>query len=245
MTFEEINKENGIPKSRNYGPYKKRYIFKHVLKTWLSEDPQDRQWFDNAEVYKLLKDSLISKLESLSFGYISKININVPTIPEFEKHVDTVLDCWLLYQMKKFRNIDCHLILHFFPMWNDPKNDVNMFKRFSCLFSIILKIFIIPRLFHFLFRLQFQFNLYTEVKRVREKIDEYEDGKRLWWELTDMTNEIYEGHYNPSYEQQKTYAILTTEQYVPPYLRTKEFNFGTTKSLRSLYDKNICTCYQM
>lgn len=64
LTFEQINNEKEIPGSRT-GPCSKRYVFQHLGKTWLSDDP----WFDKKEIFELVEEDLILKLDSVSYGY--------------------------------------------------------------------------------------------------------------------------------------------------------------------------------
>lgn len=72
---------------------------------------------------------------------------------------------------------------------------------------------------------QFKFNLYVEVKRTlkTEPLDEFnENGNRIWLKVDDITNDLYQQHYRPTvYNTGLT--ILTTNQYVPPYLKTSSF----------------------
>lgn len=59
-----------------------------------------------------------------------------------------------------------------------------------------------------------------EVKRVPEDqpLEEIIEGKRLWLKVTDIDNELYQQHYTGSlYHTDK--KILTTEQYVPDFLK--------------------------
>lgn len=42
-------------------------------------------------------------------------------------------------------------------------------------------------------------------------------GKRLWMEVSNITNELYGKHYKPT-EYNTDFAILPTSDYVPPYL---------------------------
>lgn len=45
-----------------------------------------------------------------------------------------------------------------------------------------------------------------------------EGGKRLWMKVNDITDEIYMKHYLPD-DYQKGTKILTTKDYIPPYLK--------------------------
>lgn len=69
LTFEQINKETEIPSSRQTGPCSKRYVFQHLVKTWLNDDP----WFDKKEIFELVEEDLIFKLNSVSHGYKKEI----------------------------------------------------------------------------------------------------------------------------------------------------------------------------
>lgn len=61
--------------------------------------------------------------------------------------------------------------------------------------------------------------MYTQIKRVDKSspLNEYQDNKRLWWQVQNVSNELYDEHYKPT-EYNKDYSILTTEQYIPPWL---------------------------
>lgn len=65
MTFESVNNQNKVP-IRGDDIYKKRNVFKFVVKTWL--ETQDANWFDKEEIYKQTESSLILRLNSKSDG---------------------------------------------------------------------------------------------------------------------------------------------------------------------------------
>lgn len=72
-----------------------------------------------------------------------------------------------------------------------------------------------------MFFFQFEFNLYYEVKRVSFKDEPFTimDGKkRLWMKEKEMSFEIYKQHLKPTVFN-KHFKILTTQHYVPEYLR--------------------------
>lgn len=48
------------------------------------------------------------------------------------------------------------------------------------------------------------------------------DGKRLWWKFDDITEELFSQHLTPTVYHPGI-AILTTEQYVPPFLKVDAF----------------------
>lgn len=63
--------------------------------------------------------------------------------------------------------------------------------------------------------------MYSEVLRVpaNDDVKEFTDdrSKRLWWKVDDITDELYDQHWKPTVHNTQM-AILTTKQYVPPYL---------------------------
>lgn len=67
---------------------------------------------------------------------------------------------------------------------------------------------------------QFKYNLYVEVKRTPEEspLNEFDQNKRLWIQVNDIDNELYQQHYTPTQYHTDT-KILSTEQYVPDILR--------------------------
>lgn len=56
--------------------------------------------------------------------------------------------------------------------------------------------------------------------RVKEDspLIEFNGLKRVWWKVDNIDNQLYCQHYKPTLYN-TTYKILTTEQYVPPYLQ--------------------------
>lgn len=50
------------------------------------------------------------------------------------------------------------------------------------------------------------------------EIPEYADGKRVWYKVEDVDDSLYLQHYHPTLHN-KSIKILTTEQYIPPWLR--------------------------
>lgn len=90
--------------------------------------------------------------------------------------------------------------------------------------------------------IQFEFNLYTEVKRApNDSIDgpeEIVDSKRMWMEVYDITNELYAEHFKPTVYN-TSLAILPTSIYVPPYLKDEP-----KKRKHQLYNNNIRTTYK-
>lgn len=66
------------------------------------------------------------------FGYniFSLLGATLCDIVEFGKNIDTVIDCWLLYQMKCFAQPDHPLTLNYFPSWNSSE-DVSTSLSFS------------------------------------------------------------------------------------------------------------------
>lgn len=67
--FEEVAILNKIPIQRQ-APYS-RYVLEKLGRTWISNDPNDKDWFDQENVFEELKEDLILKLQS---KYISKSN---------------------------------------------------------------------------------------------------------------------------------------------------------------------------
>lgn len=154
LTFEEINKTTEIPSSRTMSSScSKRYVLHHLVKTWHRDEPwfDKKEIFDLVQDDLALKlDSIsygykkeIIRMCSLDHNdiYLTFFNyflLNFQMdfflttaksfrdtgIVEFGKHVDTVLDAWLLYQMKSFVNPSHSNKLTYFPSWNDS-NDVS------------------------------------------------------------------------------------------------------------------------
>lgn len=145
MKFEEINNSQCIPPKRGHEIYKKRGVFHNVVKTWKSNYPSDKNWFDRPDVFSLVKKYLIARLNSESIGYSTSssmyffmtfvyaipicnlffrqiLGTTVCGIVEFGRNIDTIIDCWLLYQMKAFAEPDHPLTLNYFPSWNSSKD---------------------------------------------------------------------------------------------------------------------------
>lgn len=49
-------------------------------------------------------------------------------------------------------------------------------------------------------------------------LQEFEGDKRLWLKVEDIDNNLYSQHYTPT-EYNKEMKILSTEQYVPDFLK--------------------------
>lgn len=66
---------------------------------------------------------------------------------------------------------------------------------------------------------QFKFNLYVEVEKTPESLPltEFKGDKRLWLKVDNLTDEQYQQHFKPTLFNTNM-KILTTEQYIPPYL---------------------------
>lgn len=62
MNFETINSMNEIP-IKNEKTYP-RYVLHDLVKTWIAENPDDKSWFDREDVYDLLKDDLVERIQS-------------------------------------------------------------------------------------------------------------------------------------------------------------------------------------
>lgn len=62
LTFEKINTLTKVPSQRE-GEYS-RYILEKLGRTWILDDPEDRNWFDEKSVYDELEKDLIMKLQS-------------------------------------------------------------------------------------------------------------------------------------------------------------------------------------
>lgn len=54
-------------------------------------------------------------------------------------------------------------------------------------------------------------------------MEEFKNGKRLWLLADDLSNEIYLQHYKPTLNHTNM-KILTTDQYIPQYLRKFQRN---------------------
>lgn len=61
-------------------------------------------------------------------------------------------------------------------------------------------------------------------------LEEHKNGKRVWLKVEDMTNEIYKQHFNPTNFNTHV-KILTSEQYVPTYLRDFKNDDGKKKDI--------------
>lgn len=68
MTFADVNNHTRVPTSRDATYIKKRYVMQRIVRTWLTLSPEDSCWFDTENIYKFVKDDLINKLRSFSFG---------------------------------------------------------------------------------------------------------------------------------------------------------------------------------
>lgn len=72
LMFEEIASFGKIPTQRT-GPYS-RYVLEKLCRTWLSNDPHDKQWFDQEAIFKELKEDVVLKLQSkYQFSHNGKI----------------------------------------------------------------------------------------------------------------------------------------------------------------------------
>lgn len=62
LNFETINDYDEIPKinEKTCG----RYVLHDLVRTWVSENPNDKCWFDREDIYNLLKDDLILRIQS-------------------------------------------------------------------------------------------------------------------------------------------------------------------------------------
>lgn len=81
-------------------------------------------------------------------------------------------------------------------------------------------ILLCPNLFFFFaFQFQYKFNLYIEVKRTTGTLEEFDaNNKRIWIKVNDIDDNLYSKHYVPTVYNTNI-KILTTEQYVPIYLK--------------------------
>lgn len=65
MTFNEINQLEKIPdrseKGSNNYP---RFAMNYFAKTWIRDDPKDKNWFDERDTFEKLKGDLIERLQS-------------------------------------------------------------------------------------------------------------------------------------------------------------------------------------
>lgn len=62
--------------------------------------------------------------------------------------------------------------------------------------------------------------MYVEVKRTPQEqpLEEFDQGKRLWLKVDDIDDDLYQQHYT-STEFNTDIKVLTTEQYVPDFLK--------------------------
>lgn len=80
-----------------------------------------------------------------------------------------------------------------------------------------------------------------EVKRTSEEIDEIVNNKRVWLRVDDMNNELYSKCHSPTVYN-TSIRILTTNQYVPPYLKREIFTSKGKIILLSVNDiKKLCS----
>lgn len=59
----------------------------------------------------------------------------------------------------------------------------------------------------------------------KEPIEEFQDNQRVWLKVENITDDLYSKHFKPT-QYNTDYAILTTKQYVPSYLKNLHRNFG-------------------
>lgn len=48
-------------------------------------------------------------------------------------------------------------------------------------------------------------------------LEQFDGEKRLWWKVDDIDEDLYHQHYEPV-EFNTNFKILSTEQYIPPFL---------------------------
>lgn len=62
--------------------------------------------------------------------------------------------------------------------------------------------------------------MYVEVQRTPEDspLQEFDQGKRVWLKVDDISDKLYQQHYVAT-ECNKDIKILSTEQYVPDFLK--------------------------
>lgn len=58
-------------------------------------------------------------------------------ISDFFNEIDTIIDCWYLYQMKKFKDMNHPLNLNHFPMWSSS-NEVCFLNHIIIVILIII-----------------------------------------------------------------------------------------------------------
>lgn len=62
LKFETINAFDEIPNINEKSC--PRYVLHDLVRTWISEDPDDKSWFDRADIYDFIKDDLILRIHS-------------------------------------------------------------------------------------------------------------------------------------------------------------------------------------
>lgn len=62
LCFETINHIESVPKQRE-GTYP-RYVLEKLARTWISDDPVDKDWFDDKRIYDELQQDIVAMLES-------------------------------------------------------------------------------------------------------------------------------------------------------------------------------------
>lgn len=69
---------------------------------------------------------------------------------------------------------------------------------------------------------QFKFNLYFEIKRTTDDIDVFDENNvRTWMKVDDLDSTTCNKIFSPTVHN-TNYKIITTETYVPPFLRNIE-----------------------
>lgn len=61
LQFEDINKHDKVPAQRD--KTYPRYLMEKLVKTWLR---RDKQWFDQKEIFEILKEDIAAMLDSKS-----------------------------------------------------------------------------------------------------------------------------------------------------------------------------------
>lgn len=59
LQFEDVNSYNEVPSQKN--TKYPRYLMEKLVKTWLKKDTK---WFDQQEVFEILKDDIVAMLDS-------------------------------------------------------------------------------------------------------------------------------------------------------------------------------------
>lgn len=137
LSFNAIVDLDKVPSQRE-GMHP-RFVLEKLGRTWISIDPVDKQWFDQENIFQELKEDLVLKLQSKfiskSSGKIIYFTLkkfvyalynfvllllvrSLNNISEFHRQRELILDCWMLYLHKNFKNVDHPVELKFFPMWN-------------------------------------------------------------------------------------------------------------------------------